>query len=88
MRKPRQDRHHQATADFDDGAVVVDDVVVDAFSIPQFCQRHNISESFFHKLRGLGLGPVTMRVGARTLISVESAAAWRRAREAANANTV
>jgi hypothetical protein len=81
MHKPRQDRHHQTTANFDD------DAVVDAFSIPQFCRRHNISESFFHKLQSHGLGPVTMRIGARTLISAESAAAWRRSREAASTNT-
>lgn len=58
---------------------------VDAFSIASFCQRHGISESFFHKLRAKGLGPVTMKVGTRTLISVEAAAAWRRAREGATA---
>ena len=55
----------------------------DAYSIKGFCRRHNISEAFFHKLRALGLGPVTMRVGARVLISKESAADWRRQREAA-----
>jgi hypothetical protein len=54
-----------------------------AFSIRAFCARHSISESFFHKLRAIGLGPVVMKVGARTLISRESAAAWRREREAA-----
>ena len=59
------------------------DTSVDAFSITKFCERHGISESFFHKLQAKGLGPTTMRVGARTLISVEAAAAWRRAREAA-----
>jgi len=57
------------------------DTPVDAFSITAFCERHGISESFFHKLKSKGLGPVTMRVGARTLISAESAAAWRRERE-------
>jgi hypothetical protein len=53
-----------------------------AFSIRDFCQRHSISESFFHKLKSLGLGPAIMKVGARTLISREAAAAWRREREA------
>jgi len=61
------------------------DTAVDAFSIASFCQRHGISESFFHKLKAKGLGPVTMRVGARTLISAEAAARWRREREAATA---
>jgi hypothetical protein len=54
-----------------------------AFSIRAFCQRHSISESFFHKLRSLGLGPAIMRVGARTLISREAAKRWRAEREAA-----
>jgi hypothetical protein len=61
------------------------DTSVDAFSITKFCERHGISESFFHKLRAKGLGPVTMKVGTRTLISVEAAVAWRRAREGATA---
>ena len=49
-----------------------------AFSIRAFCKRHSISESFFYKLRSLGLGPAIMRVGGRTLISREAAAAWRK----------
>ena len=61
------------------------DTAVDAFSIASFCQRHGISESFFHKLKAKGVGPVTMRVGARTLISAEAAARWQREREAATA---
>ena len=48
-----------------------------------FCERHDISEAFFYKLRGLGLAPVVMKVGARTLISREAAAEWRRERETA-----
>jgi hypothetical protein len=48
-----------------------------AMSIPQFCDRHGISEAFYFVLRQRGEGPDTMQVGARTLISVESAAQWR-----------
>jgi hypothetical protein len=59
------------------------DKEVDAASIAKFCERHGISQSFFHKLRSQGLGPAVMRVGSRTLISAESAAEWRRQREAA-----
>jgi hypothetical protein len=40
-----------------------------------------MSEAFFHKLVALGLGPRIMRVGGRTMISIEAAAEWRRARE-------
>ena len=55
-----------------------DDDAVDAYSIATFCKKHAISESFFHKLRGLGRGPATMRIGARVLISREAARAWRK----------
>ena len=60
--------------------------VIGAFSIDQFCAAHGgISEAFFHKLCRAGLGPKLMKVGARTMISVEAAAAWRQAREAETA---
>jgi hypothetical protein len=59
---------------------------VGAFSISDFCKAHGgISQAFFHKLIGEGRGPKLMKVGARTLISVEAAAAWRLAREAETA---
>jgi hypothetical protein len=48
-----------------------------AMSIPQFCDRHGISEAFYHVLRQRGEGPDTMQIGARTLISAEAAAQWR-----------
>jgi predicted DNA-binding transcriptional regulator AlpA len=53
-----------------------------ALSIREFCRAHGISEGFFYKLKKQGEGPREMKVGARTLISFESAAEWRRAREA------
>ena len=52
-----------------------------ALSIPEFCEAHGISEGFFYKLKKQGEGPREMKVGARTLITLESAAEWRRARE-------
>jgi predicted DNA-binding transcriptional regulator AlpA len=52
-----------------------------ALSIPEFCKAHGISEAFFYKLKKQGEGPREMKVGARTLITFESAAEWRRARE-------
>jgi len=52
--------------------------VIGAYSIEQFCAAHGgISEAFFHKLVSEGRGPKLMKVGARTLISVEAAAAWQ-----------
>jgi hypothetical protein len=57
------------------------------FSISSFCAAHGISESFFHKLRGQGLGPRLTMLGARVFITHESAAAWRAEREAATTTT-
>jgi hypothetical protein len=54
-----------------------------AYSIAEFCEGHGISIDHYFKLQRLGLGPAVMKAGARTLISVEAAAAWRKAREAA-----
>jgi hypothetical protein len=52
-----------------------------ALTIPAFCKSFNISERFYRKLKTQGLGPVEMKIGARTLISLEAIDAWRRARE-------
>lgn len=56
-----------------------------AFTISTFCTAHHLSESFYHKLKQQGRGPKEMHVGARVLISFESAAAWRAEREAETA---
>ena len=52
-----------------------------ALSIPEFCDAHGISEGFYFKLKKQGKGPREMKVGARTLITLESAAEWRCERE-------
>jgi len=57
-----------------------------AYSIDEFCAAHRLSPAMYFKLKAAGLGPRTMEVGARTLISVEAAADWRREREAAAVN--
>jgi hypothetical protein len=57
-------------------------VALSAYSIEQFCRSHGISIDLYFKIKRQGLGPKTMKVGSRTLISVEAAAAWRREREA------
>ena len=54
-----------------------------ALSIKAFCVLHAISEDQFYKMKREGWGPTTMKVGSRTLISHEAAAAWRAEREAA-----
>jgi len=50
----------------------------DCYTIPEFCRRNRISESFYHKLRNQGLGPRTIRLGARVLITREDARQWRK----------
>jgi hypothetical protein len=57
----------------------------DADTIAVFCKRHRLSPAFYYKLRAQGLGPRELRLGARVLITRESAQAWRREREAASA---
>jgi hypothetical protein len=54
-----------------------------AYSITQFCQAHNISVDTYFRIQRDGRGPVTMKVGSRTLIAIEAATAWRREREKA-----
>jgi len=56
----------------------------DAFSITEFCLRNSISSALFFKLAREGRGPRVMRIGRRTLVTRESAAEWRREREAAS----
>ena len=52
-----------------------------ALTIQQFCEAFNISEGFYYKLKKKKLGPREMKVGTRTLITVEAAKAWGRERE-------
>jgi predicted DNA-binding transcriptional regulator AlpA len=48
-----------------------------ALSVAQFCAAHNLSRATFYNLLKAGHGPVIMKVGKRTLISVEAAQRWR-----------
>ena len=50
----------------------------DAYSIQEFCRRHNISNSTYYNLRNSGKGPREARVMTRVLITREAAADWRR----------
>jgi hypothetical protein len=56
-----------------------------AYSIFGFCLTHGLSRRKFYYLLEAGEAPNIMKCGARTLISVEAAQAWRRARERAAA---
>jgi hypothetical protein len=54
-----------------------------AMSVDEFCAAHGgISRGLFYKSIKAGTGPRLMKVGTRTLITHESAADWRRDREA------
>ena len=52
-----------------------------AFSVASFCEAYGLSVPLFYKMRAKGEGPDIMKVGTRTLISLEAADRWRRARE-------
>lgn len=54
-----------------------------ASSIDEFCTDHRISRAMFYKLLAEGKAPRVMKVGSRTLISIEAAAAWRARMETA-----
>ena len=52
------------------------------FTIASFCCAHEISRPFLYSLWTRGVGPRTIRLGRRVLISAEAAADWRRDMEA------
>lgn len=54
-----------------------------AFSIKQFCEAYGVSPAMFYKMCAEGWGPVRMKCGRRTLISVAAAERWCREREVA-----
>lgn len=49
-----------------------------AFSVTEFCKMHGFSKSEYYNLRKRGQGPEELRIGTRVLVTVESAADWRR----------
>ena len=53
-----------------------------ATTVDEFCQAHRISRASFYNYLKAGQGPAVMKVGGRTLVSHEAAAAWRRRMEA------
>jgi hypothetical protein len=54
-----------------------------ALSILEFCAAFGISEDFFYKLKRQGKAPTLMKVGARTMVSIQAADEWRIERERA-----
>jgi hypothetical protein len=57
----------------------------DAYSIPEFCKAHRISESMYYKIRAAGQGPREARALTKVIITKEAAADWRRERTATEA---
>lgn len=51
-------------------------------TVPEFCKRHRISISTYHKLKKEGRGPRVMQPGAQARITREAAADWRKKMEA------
>jgi hypothetical protein len=49
----------------------------DALSIDEFCAANGISRGLYYALMARGLGPGIIKIGRRTLISVDAASAWR-----------
>lgn len=54
-----------------------------AYTTTQFADAHHIGRTHLYALIKAGKGPRLMKLGRRTLISVEAAADWRRQMEAA-----
>jgi hypothetical protein len=48
-----------------------------SYTVSEFCVAHRISESFYYKIRLLGLGPRERRTLGKVTISFEAAAEWR-----------
>ena len=57
------------------------DVPRAAYTIPEFCITHRMSESMYYKIRAEGLGPREAAL-TKVIITLESAAEWRKRMEA------
>lgn len=51
------------------------------FTVDEWCARYKFGRSFFYKLLREGRGPRIMKLGSRTLITVESDDEWRLAND-------
>ena len=50
-------------------------------TVSEFCETYCVGRNLFYKLLSVGMGPQIMKIGRRTLISVEAADAWGREME-------
>jgi hypothetical protein len=54
----------------------------ECFTMGEFCVAHRIGLNTYYRLRKQGLGPAEIHIGTKVLITKESAARWRAARDA------
>lgn len=59
---------------------------IKAHDINTFCETFGISRSFFYKLKRQNKAPRTMKVGSKTLISVDAAEEWQKQMEQESAS--
>lgn len=57
-----------------------------AQDVNTFCETYGISRSMFYKLQRQGKGPRLLKIGKRTLVTIEAAEQWQQDMEQANAN--
>lgn len=57
-------------------------ITLECFTREEFCAAHRIGRTTYHELRKSGKGPDEIKIGTRKLITKESAARWRAARDA------
>lgn len=60
------------------GLSVVTETEPAMFTVEGFCRAHGISKAFFYKLHKEGKAPRLCKLGRKSLITAESARAWRR----------
>jgi len=53
----------------------------ECFTIEEFCATHRIGVSTYYRLKEEGAAPQEFRIGNKVLITKESAARWREARD-------
>jgi hypothetical protein len=71
---------HSPQSDRIAGADVMAPVV---YTVAEFCSAHKISRSKLYELWRSGIGPRSIKIGSRNLITAEAACEWRRQLEAA-----
>jgi predicted DNA-binding transcriptional regulator AlpA len=54
----------------------------EGFTVPEFCAAYRISRGTFYNLLKDGRGPRLMKLGSRTIVSIEAARVWRERIEA------